>query len=82
MGSPMAMARNFVPNNHNTRATSKDAIKDKGEKPTVTEKEHRHGGSWNKPKLDGPGVLNQRQYRKKCASNPHLYRSFKHRSKN
>lgn len=26
--------------------------------------------------------LNQRQYRKRCRQNPHLYKSAKHRSKN
>lgn len=81
MANPQASAK-IGNGSSNIRTVNKDAIKEDYKQVRPESRRNRHGG------FSGEGInaanrfLNQRQYRKKCRSNPHLYSSYKHRSKN
>lgn len=82
MGSPMG-GSGMIPSSSNVRAHAKDQIKDEQHRiRTQSRKETFGSGIGHRILLQPSFTGNQRQYRKKCRSNPWIYNSTKHRSKN
>ena len=69
-------------NNAEVRTTQRDAIKEEIKVPRPVQMRKTISGFSENGLKPSNRFLNQRQYRKMCASNPHLRKSKKHRSKN
>lgn len=73
---------NYLPQNNAKSVRAKDAVNNLPNTGAPS-KENKKGFSEDNPyKYKKKGFMNQRKYRRHCRSNPHLFRSKKHRSKN
>jgi hypothetical protein len=80
MGAPVHSASPVSSPTGNVQSLKKDAVTKQVEPVRSVSRKQISGFSSNEN--NSGRFLNQRQYRKKCRQNPHLYKSKKHRSKN